>query len=238
MWLVVCQDSDPDGPWLAERLALADDVPVELVAASALVHGARWEHRLHAGRPSTVLTLADGRRIDSAAVRGVVNRLLWVGADGFGGASETDREYATTELYALVQSWLHAFGARAINRPAPSGLSGAWRAPCQWRWLARTAGLPVRPYRSGRPAQEGSGDRTVLVLDGRIVDGRDVPDAIAAGCARLARDGGLELMEARFSVRAPDRWEFEDVSLLPGVQAAGDDLARHLAGALRARAAA
>ena len=103
----------------------------------------------------TRLVLADGRVIDTRDVRGVLNRLLWVSAEGYAGASEADREYAGGELYALVQSWLASLGRRVINRPTGSALAGTWRTPCQWRAVAREAGLAIRasPGRRDRPAR-------------------------------------------------------------------------------------
>jgi len=46
VWLVTCQDGDSDAVLLASRLREVGLEPLELVLATELVHGARWEHRV------------------------------------------------------------------------------------------------------------------------------------------------------------------------------------------------
>jgi hypothetical protein len=231
VWLVACQDADFDASAAGERLRSLGLAPLELVKASELVHGAGWEHRVDSRRAWTRLTLADGRVIDSDDVQGVLNRLLWVSAEGYAGASEADREYAGGELYALVQSWLASLGRRVINRPTGSGLAGAWRTPCQWRSVAREAGLAIRPYsdEDGAPCD----GRRVLVIDERIVGDDAVPDDVRSGCGRLARMVDLDLVEACFD----EDWSFADASLLPAIASPADGRVDAVAEALRARAA-
>lgn len=231
MWLVTCQDSDSDAVLLAGRLREAGLEPVELVLATQLVHGARWEHRVGSWGSCTRLRLADGREIDSAAVRGVLNRLLWITADGFLGASDSDREYAGGELHALVQSWLEGFGSRAVNRPAGLGLCGPWRTPDQWRALARTAGLEIRAF--PEPPGQVLELAPVLVIDGEIVEDGGAPPHVRDGALRFATALGHDLIELRFD----DEWRFADATLMPALVDGGGVRARAVARALRARAA-
>ena len=239
MWLIVAQDSDGDADWLAAELRGLGLVPLEVVRAAELVHGATWEHRVGPRRIHTVLRLADGRVIDSADVDGVLNRLLWVGATGFRGASEQDREYAGIELFALTQSWLEGFGARAINRPAASGLSGAWRAIDHWRWLARAVGLEMGRYRSAvdpcwQQPDDGAGHRWLVLLDGAPMPGTGAPEEVVRGCIRLADAARLDLVGMRFG---PEAWQFEDATACP-ILAPGEPTAARVAQALRGRAQA
>lgn len=230
MWLILCQDEDAEAGWLAERLRALELAPVELVRASELVHGARWEHRLGSWGARTVVTLADGRVIDTTSVAAVVNRLVWLSAASFAGASLQDREYAGNELQALVLSWLQGFGSRAVNRPSPLGLCGGLRTAPEWRWIAHRAGLKVEA--SGPDAERPS--RSTLVVDGVAVTGRDA--ATPTEIRRLAEAAELDVFGANF-VSSPDGgWEFVDVDMLPSIQASGDAGAEAVARVLCARA--
>ena len=231
MWLVTCQDADGDAVALAGRLRELGLEPLELVLATELVHGARWEHRVGGWGSRSRLRLADGREIDSDDVRGVLNRLLWITADGFLGASDADREYAGGELHALVQSWLEGFGARAVNRPEGLGLCGPWRTPDQWRALAREAGLAIRPF--PEPSEEPLALAAVLVLDGEIVEDGGAPAPVRAGALRLAAAHDHDLVELRFDAD----WGFADATLMPALVYGGRQRVHAVARALRARAA-
>ena len=231
MWLVTCQDSDRDAVLLAGQLRAAGLEPLELVLATELVHGARWEHRVGSWGSRTQLRLADGREIDSDDVRGVLNRLLWITADGFLGAPDSDREYAGGELHALVQSWLEGFGSRAVNRPAGLGLCGPWRTPDQWRALARTAGLEIRAF--PEPSDQVLEFAPVLVVDGEIVEDGGAPAQLREGTLRLAAQLGHDLIELRFD----ENWRFADATLMPALLNCGEARVNAVARALRARAA-
>lgn len=230
MWVIACQDGDIDAILLADRLREVGLDPVELVRASELVHGARWEHRVGDWGSRTRLRLADGRAITSDAVQGVLNRLLWITADGFLGASATDREYAGGELHALVQSWLEGFGARAVNRPAGLGLCGPWRTPDQWRALARDLGLSIRPFPD--PSEVALELTPLLVIDGEIVEEVEAPPQVLNGAQRFAVELDHDLVELRFD----DTWRFADATLMPALVYGGDARVHAVASALRARA--
>jgi hypothetical protein len=237
MWLIVSQDGDGDAAALAAQLRQHGLTPVELVVASQLVHRATWEHRVGVWGSRTRLTLSDGRVIDSGDVYAVLNRLYWVSADGFLGASDADREYAGGEFYALVQSWLAAFGARVVNRPAGLGLAGSWRTPVQWRALARTVGLAPHPFPDSGDDDGAAGSaRRVLVVDGAVIaddaSGEPAPPRAVCACAiRLARSAVQDVLELTFT----SDWTFADASLLPTLTGSDEALAA-VAGALRARA--
>ena len=118
------------------------------VLATELVHGARWEHRVGSWGSRTQLRLADGREIDSDDVRGVLNRLLWIAADGFLGAPDSDREYAGGEFHALVQSWLESWAvAPSTARPGSGWAGHGGRRTSGGGWRARP-GLRSGPYPS------------------------------------------------------------------------------------------
>ncbi len=194
MWLVLAQDGDVEARWLADQLRAKADRPVELIEAGQLVHECRWEHRIGTELTSSRLVIGDGTVIDSEEVEGVVNRLIWLSAEGFEGAPPRDREYASNELFALGLSWLESLGQRVLNRPAGAGLSGAWRTQAQWRALGRSAGLPIVPYDSGLAEDvPGEAGRTVLVIGGQVIGS---PDAqYTERLVSFQRGCGLDVME-------------------------------------------
>jgi hypothetical protein len=231
VWLVACQDGDDDAVLLAGRMRDLGLEPLELVLATELVHGARWEHRVGGWGCRTRLRMADGREIDSDDVVGVLNRLLWITADGFAGASDTDRQYAGGELHALVQSWLEGFGARVVNRPDGLGLSGPWRTPDQWRSLALGTGLEIRAF--PEPSDQPLVLVPVLVIDGEIVEDGGAPADVREGALRLDAEIGADLIEMRFD----EDWKFADATLTPALVYGGEQRVHAVARALRARAA-
>ena len=228
MWLVLGQDNDIEARWVAAGLRARADRPVALVSAAMLVHDCRWEHRVGVAGASSRLVLGDGTVLDPTTVDGVVNRLCWLGAEGFAGASARDREYATGELNALGLSWLESLGGRVVNRPAGNGLAGSWRRMAEWRGLARTVGLPVAPYDSDEPeVTTGETDRVVLVLDGEVIEGggptRPGPELTPAGrdaLAALQRASGLDLLGVHLVTG--ERLVLRSASFLPSMSLFGE----------------
>jgi hypothetical protein len=239
MWLVLGQDGDVEARWLADQLRTRAGRRVELIEAGELVHECRWEHRVGTTGLSSRLVVGDRTVIDSGEVDGVVNRLSWLGAEGFEGASSRDREYATGELFALGLSWLESLGSRVLNQPAGLGLGGAWRTPGQWRALARSAGLPIVPFDSDHPDDvPGEADQTVLLIEGRMVDS-SAPAAVGLTAryrerlGELARGCGLDMMEVQLDTGAAVR----GVSFLPPLRRYGPPCVDALLAALARRGA-
>jgi hypothetical protein len=240
MWLLASQDEDAEAVWLADRLIELGLNPLEHVTATDLVHDVEWEHRVSSGGARTVLRLGDGRLIDSGDVDAVLNRLSWVTAEGFGGASNFDREYAGEELRALALSWLEGFGAAAVNRPSSAGLCGPFRPDSHWRWIAAQAGLPARPCAEPADAENAvrNPDRRWLL----IIDGSAVPLGAADGdgptpdARRLTDALGLDVFSAGFERSEAGDWELCTVDLLPSFFSAGDEAVEALVALLRQRA--
>jgi hypothetical protein len=234
MWLVLGQDNDVEAGWIAARLGERSDRPVRWVAASTLVRDCRWEHRVSGSSTSSRLVLGDGTVLDSTTVDAVVNRLCWLGAEGYTGASARDRAYAGSEFYALGLSWLESLAGRVLNRPAATGLAGGWRRTSEWRGLARAAGLSVVPYRSNEPDLEADEtDLVALVLDGEVirVGGPAVSTSVCSSLAKLQHAAGLDLLGVRFA--AGDR--LRSASSLPAMSRFGDAGIEALHRALLAR---
>ncbi len=234
MWLVLAQDYDLDAPWIAAGLRARDDRRVVLATASTLVHDCRWAHRVGPGGASAAssrLMLGDGTVLDGSTVDAVVNRLGWLGAEGFAGASARDREYATGELFALGLSWLESLGGRVVNRPASTGLAGGWRRTAEWRSLARSVGLPVLPYDSDEPEVVAEADDDlVLVVDGQLVsavalagDGPPVlAPPLAGGLCALSAAAGADVLEVRLAAGPDGGPAVRSASFLASLRLYGD----------------
>jgi hypothetical protein len=230
MWLILAQDDDVEARWLADRMRVHAKRRVELIEAGELVHECRWEHRIGTGTTMSRLVVGDWTVIDSGDVTGVVNRLTWLSAEGFEGASPADREYATGELFALAMSWLGSLGPCVLNPPAGFSLSGAWRNAGQWRALARSLGLPVAPYDSDQPDDvPGEDDQTVIVIDGQVIGRPVFPHR--ERLVDLQRACGLDIMEVSLDARAA----ISGVSFLPPLRRYGRVCAGAIMNALARR---
>lgn len=231
MWLIVAQDGDLDARWLAGRLRARASRPVELIEAGDLVHDCRWEHRIGTGVTASRLVVGGDTVIDGGEVDGVLNRLSWLTAEGFEGVPRPDRDYATSELFALGMSWLESLGPRVLNQPAGFSLDGSWRTPAHWRALASSVGLPVVPYDSDHPddAPPEPG-RTVLVVDGQVIGTPAAPhrDRLAA----LQRACGLDIVEVCFGPGGA----VSGVSFRPALRRYGQACVRAVLAALSRRA--
>ena len=146
MWLVLCASTDVSALWAAQGLNARGLEPLEVVSAEMLAQSQRWEHRVGAKGVTIDITQADGRRLRSDTVRGVLNRLVSVPYAPLLLAHPADRDYASQELTAFFLSWLYALSLPVINRPTPQGLAGQWRHRSEWLWLAAQA---VARYLSG-----------------------------------------------------------------------------------------
>lgn len=242
MWLVICAAQDLEALWAARGLKRRGFEPLEVVTTEALAYNSRLVHRIRSGATSTVILLADGRTIDSAAVRGTLNRLHALPDQHLSKATEADREYAQQELFGLFLSWLHGLPGPVLNRPTPWGLCGAWRQPSQWAWLAGWAGLPVMPYRLGDAiaasplsVPPGSHVRHVVLLDGHCW-GADLPAPIKAACARLCTLSDTRLLGLDLAVTPTGEWFLIGARPLPDLSAGGEPFLDALAAALQAPA--
>jgi hypothetical protein len=237
MWLVLCTSDDLPALWAARGLAARGLQPLEIVTAEALMYNRSFEHRLVAGKASVRITLADGRVIDSATVRGTLNRIQTVPFLHL-RAQPADRQYAEQELFALYLSWLDALPGKMLNRPTPRSLCGEWRHPAEWAWLANQAGLPASVYgqsdvrEAPAPRIPAPSTRSIVVVDG-ICCGASAPPDIAAGCSRLSEISAIPLLGIDFHVSRSDQWVFTSATPMPVLQLGGDKLQDALVSFLR-----
>lgn len=244
MWLVLCASNDPAALWAWQGLKARGLEPLELVTAEALDLGAHWEHRVGTGRVSSMVTLADGRRIRDDEVWGALNRLSDVPLNGLALIRPADQEYVRQELRSFFLSWLASLPGAMLNRPTAWGMSGRWRHISEWIVLATQAGLPVPAYglssrdlsaATGWPMRAAANGAavTLLITVGDAVVGAPAPPAVAARAVRLAELAETALLGVEFVVGQDGRWVFAGAVPQPDLRLGGEALLDALALALR-----
>ena len=230
MWLVLCHTEDAAALWAHEELRRRGLDPVELVSAEALACTLGWSHRVGAAGAAVEIALADGRRIESSAVRGALNRIRAVQSPFWNAAELKEREYVQQELYAFYVSWLHCLPGPVLNPAAAGGLCGTWRHRSLWTRMALDCGLDAEPFLSGNGAAPAAAE-TVFVAGHAVVHPR-VPAEVAEGCRRLARAAETPLLGIGFTQQR-GAWRFVDATHSPDLRAGGPPLMDALAEALR-----
>jgi hypothetical protein len=192
----------------------------------------RWQHRLTSeDLPSVEFTLADGRAIRSAEIRGVLNRIAGLSPHLVSHLTPADQSYAVQEWTALHISWLSALKVPVLNQPVMQGFCGAWRHESEWIWLAARAGLRTASFR-----QQGSIEipplnvptnirsqverRTVFVVDGRVVGGELNEETVAA-CTSMGRLSDTPMLGIDLD---PATDEFVSASPRPDLRPGGEPL--------------
>jgi hypothetical protein len=199
---------------------------VEIVTGEALFYNRRFEYRMSSGAPGFRITLADGRVIDGANVRGSLNRLQSITRSHL-LANSQDREYAEQELFALYLSWLYGLPGVMLNRPTPQGLSGEWRHPSAWNLLAGQAGLSTASYKQSETRavpltdQNVRANCTVIVVNG-VCCGAAVPAKVAAACKRLSELADTPLLGIDFRLTAGGEWIFHQATPFPDLRVGGE----------------
>jgi hypothetical protein len=230
MRLVLCDAEDAAALWAARALG-ERGVALEVVTSAELMR-ARFEHRLLRGRPSTLIELGDGRRIDARAVRGTLCRLTAPRAELLPPVPPADRDYAIQELWALWLSWLHGLPEPVLGAATPAGLGGPWLSAAQWRVRAAQAGLATFPLVGGdapAPTAEPPGAPLLFVVHGAVV-GPPAPSEAIAGSRALAEAAGCSLLGVWFG----GGWRFAGATPMPDLRRGGAALVAVLARALGA----
>lgn len=229
-WLVIASSRDASARWVYDRLCALDPAKIECVTDADLMD-AIWRHEVSDDGCRTILTLADGRQIDTSQVSGVLNRLTHIPAEMVAKVTPDDREYARQELYALVLSWLQSFEGHVLNPPDAMGLCGAWRSDAEWAMLAHDAGIPSMPVNSGKqtggwlsyPSMAISPPNVVVIGDD-VFSRVEVNEATSDKYRALAKRAntpilGLYFVDDLLSGATP----------LPDLRAGGDDLIESIA---------
>lgn len=218
MWLVLCEAGDLAALRARRGLLARGLAPVEVVTAGVLACALAWEHRVGTWGASVRITLAGGRVLDGASVRGTLNRLVAAPTAHLVRATPADREYARQEVGALFLSWLESLPGPVVNRPSPQGLCGPLLHRSEWAALAAHAGLPAVPYveAGGEPVPEPWA--TTAIVAGEAFAG---PPEVAEGCRRLAALAGCALLGVGLSLTA-EGWALAGATPLPDLAAGGE----------------
>ncbi|NJL52654.1 MAG: hypothetical protein HC930_11315 [Hydrococcus sp. SU_1_0] len=211
MWLILSEKTDIAALWVYQGLKDRGLSPLEWITPQSLTPNVQWDHRLGEQGKNIQITLADGRKIDNETIQGVINRLVSVPFEWQILTHPDDREYAIQELTAFYISWLYALPCPMLNRPTPQGLSGQWRHPSEWFWLAAQAGLPTLPYRQNSDSTKNQSNwsieltsyassvHTVFVVGERVL-GVPFASPMRSPCQRLARLSGTQFLGIDFAI--------------------------------------
>lgn len=245
MWIVLCDDLDESARWAYDGLR-DRGVPAEFVPTSVLSGALRWVHRVDTCGASAEVLLPDGRVIDSATVRGTLNRVvgLWPPEAYFASA---DWDYAVQELLAMYLSLLQCLPSPVLNRPTPQGLSGRLRYTPEWFVLAARAGFATIPYAASTrddfsaptiaAVPSGATRHSVIVAAGRVF-GDPLDAAAAATACQLADLAELNLLGLQIATTPDGAAWFEAADLYPDLRTGGAEFLDHLAGLVPAVSAA
>jgi hypothetical protein len=229
MRLLLCDRSDRSALWAFHALR-AHGLALELVSTSVLMCALTWEHRLNSESTALRIGLADGRTIDSNDLDGVLNRVVAL-PDELPQAARNDRDYAFQELQAFWLSWLNGLPCPVLNRPSSRGLSGPWIDETEWRTLAARAGLVTLPYHSGTTNGNPGMTHQRLIITGELIG--PAPDALKAGCRRLAEVTDASILGVEFA--ANGGWAFVRATPHPDLTIGGTRGIELLAAAISGR---
>lgn len=239
-WLVLCEPYDLAALWAYRGLRRRGLDPIAVVTTPVLASALRVQHRQTTSGARVCIELADGRVLDSAHLRGVLNRMTMPWTEHWWSHGPTDAQYAESELTAFHLGWLADLEAPVLNPPSPFGLGGALRHPVEWAVLASRTGLPVSEtvVRGGTCSDDDANlieprHAMTAVVIGRHVCGPALPDGWADGCRALARLAGVPLLGVWVEVDPNAGPRFGGATPLPDLFAGGSALLDALAEALR-----
>ncbi|MEA3016815.1 MAG: hypothetical protein QOI38_1537 [Sphingomonadales bacterium] len=229
MTLVLCENGDASALWAADRLRQRG-ASVAIVDAPTLGAATRWEHRVDASSASVSVTLVDGRTLSSDRPAPILNRLTFIPLGGLRSIAGRDYGYAVQEMFALFLSWLHAWPAPVINRPAPQGLCGNFRHPSVWATLGAQAGFATRAWTQGSddPADDAwlpqPAEATAFVVAGRVLLPPVLPSDLEAACRRLGALCGTALIGVDFARDGDGGWAMIGATPIPNLMLGGEPL--------------
>lgn len=226
--LLLCDAEDAPALW-AWRHLVGRGVALDVVTSADLMRAHRWEHRLEGGTARALVELSDGRTIDTAEVRGTLNRLTAPRAELLGRAVESDRDYAVQEVWAMWMSWLHTLPEPVLNRVTPPSLSGPWPSYPQWLVHASEAGLRTAPWAGGETEPPRPHTAPMLFVAAGAVVGPRAPASVVRGCRALSAAVGCALLGVWFG----PGWTFAGATAQPDLRRGGRALVDVLANALR-----
>jgi hypothetical protein len=235
MWLILADDTDSSARWLYQQLKRDARLDVQLASAITLASNISWAFRAAPPGTNPDFILADGQRVPTDRLDGVLNRLTRI--PSVRGTAAPDRAACEgdPEQTAHFVNWMYSLSIPVLNRPDILNLTGIWRRASDWTVMASVAGLLPAPFRAETPPAyhaevalaadpriDGM-NRTVFVVGGRVL-GEDVPASIADGCVCLSHILNCDLIAAHFCVNRAGAWLITGFSAQPDLRLGGDAL--------------
>lgn len=237
MWLVLCDSNDIPAMWAARGLQRRGLKPLEILTPDLLVYNRNLAHRLGDSQNKSVVELMDGRIIDSATIRGTLNRVRALPLTHLQIVKEADRTYAESELYALFTSWLYSFPQVMLNRPTPQGLSGQQLSALEWLNLAIKAGFTTLPYMQNDTQGMNYPNLSKIAIFKMVVlkqtcfakEFTPIPAVINVQCAKLVNLTQTALLGVDFYITPQGQWVFVGANTWPDLRLGGEELLDALA---------
>lgn len=235
MWLILADDTDSSARWLYQQLKRDMRLDVRLASAITVASNVNWAFRASPPGTSPDFILADGQRISTDRLDGVLNRLTRIPPVQGSFVSPRAACEGDPEQTAHFVNWMYSLSIPVLNRPDILNLTGIWRRASDWTVMASVAGLLPAPFRAETPpayhtevalAADSRIDglsRTVFVVGGRMV-GEDVPASIADGCVCLSHILNCDLIAAHFCVNRAGAWLITGFSAQPDLRLGGEPL--------------
>jgi hypothetical protein len=195
---------------------------VTMVSSEELSMAPRWALRLDRDSAArSEIRLASGTILNSHAIGAVYQRIRYAQVPHFAGAATEDRDYAVSEMHALLLAWLSGLPCQVTNPPHPLGLGGWERRATEWLILGAEAGLhgiecewSSDPDEAVRFRQTVGPERRSVLVAGDSVLG-EPPDDQRAECVRLATLARCTLLEILFAP-TDDGWRYCGATPYPG----------------------
>ena len=209
--VILAHASDTGAGLVAERLAGRIGLQAVRIIRPETLSLAQWSHRVAMdGRATTRVAWPPREPIEDSQVGAVLNRIRYLSAPRFRGASAKDRDYASAELHAVVSSWLARFGERTVHAVRRHPLLTPVLPLQHWASAAAACGLPVAARtitssaRALRWRVHGVPNLAPQVVDGTVLvagdqTGGTLADRYGGHCLAAGRALESSLLEFRFA---------------------------------------
>jgi hypothetical protein len=235
LYLFVIHSSDLPAIWLYRNLRKQGFDAIELITIDQLVNNRKLTVSLDDGKASFILDLFDGRRIDSSALYGLINRIQYLPFQIHEMFSTSDKEYVLCELQAIYTFFMSTFRYDVFNNVTTAGFNGRNRQKEEWLILASDSGFYTPNLTRNRYGVRISYDmnslhsiRSILVYNGKcFYKPKTIQDEILQKCCEMQMRSGEKLLGIQLG-RIKDKLYFINADTYPDFQLGGDDFINKL----------
>jgi hypothetical protein len=189
MNLIICHSTDRPAFWLHKKLN-EQNTPTQIVAVEELLMAQNWTHQLYNEQSdSFVIKIKRGLTLENGKLNFVINRSRYTVSPIWQKATETERNYAYSELNALYMSWLFALqnSTKLFNPPCQYSLSGPEVSANEWKHSAIQAGFDLAP-------DSAATTHKILVVAEKAI-GNMLPSQLAAKAVALSKNVNCPILE-------------------------------------------